>query len=56
MAHVAAGQGSTTDRGRFEETLRKCAAAVGIDVKQSVSLLGEVFAMRILFTGPASAA
>lgn len=36
VAHVAAGEGSPTDRSRFEETLRKCVAAVSIDVQQSV--------------------
>lgn len=43
VAHIAAGEGSSTDRSRFEETLRKCAAAVGIDVKQSVLIVGGSF-------------
>lgn len=43
VAHIAAGEGSPTDRSRFEETLRKCAAAVGIDVKQSVLIVGGSF-------------
>src|SRR5208282_3890354 len=43
VAHVAAGEGSPTDRSRFEETLRKCAATVGIDVKQSVLIVGGSF-------------
>jgi SAM-dependent methyltransferase len=43
VAHVAAGEGSPTDRRRFEETLRKCAATVGIDAKQSVLIVGGSF-------------
>lgn len=43
VAHVAAGEGSATDRSRFEETLRKCAATVGIDVKQSLLIVGGSF-------------
>jgi hypothetical protein len=43
VAHVAAGEGSPTDRSRFEETLRKCAATVGIDVQQSVLIVGGSF-------------
>jgi len=43
VAHVAAGKGSPTDRSRFEETLRRCTATVGIDVKQSVLIVGGSF-------------
>jgi len=43
VEHVAAGEGSPTDRSRFEEALRKCAAAVGIDIKQSVLIVGGSF-------------
>ena len=43
VAHVVAGEGSPTDRSRFEETLRRCVATVGIDVKQSVLIVGGSF-------------
>jgi SAM-dependent methyltransferase len=43
VAHVTAGEGSPTDRSRFEQTLRKCVATVGIDLKQSVLVVGGSF-------------
>jgi SAM-dependent methyltransferase len=43
VAHVAAGEGSPTNRSRFEETLRKCVTAVGTDVKRSVLTVGGSF-------------
>lgn len=43
VEHVAAGEGSPTDRSTFEETLRTCAAALGIDSKQNVLIVGGSF-------------
>jgi SAM-dependent methyltransferase len=40
---VTAGEGSPTDRGRFEQTLRKCVARVDIDMSQSVLIVGGSF-------------
>lgn len=37
---VTAGEGSPTDRSRFEQTLRNCVAAIHIDVGQHVLIVG----------------
>ena len=37
---VTAGEGSPTDRTRFEQTLGKCVATVNIDLKQHVLIVG----------------
>lgn len=43
MAEVTAGEGSPTDRSRFEQTLRKCVATTGIDVLEDVLIVGGSF-------------
>lgn len=40
VTDVAAGEGSPTDRSRFEQTLRECVAAVDIDVSHNVLIVG----------------
>lgn len=40
VADVVAGEGSPTDRSRFERTLRECIATVDIDVGQNVLIVG----------------
>jgi len=37
---VTAGEGSPTDRSRFEQTLRECVATVDIDVRRPVLIVG----------------
>jgi len=43
VAGVTAGEGSPTDRSRFEQTLRKCVAAVDIDLRCRVLIVGGSF-------------